>query len=145
MQLPTPYCVSLIMVTTTSHIFITIAQTVHFSAVQFTWGYRKNNYKLPSDSKIAEGFKIIWTKLDRSLLIVHCNKSDYLYYISATHDFKINVTDYLYIIFQPHMISTVHFTQMYSHFMQHFFSLKQEIVTLTRNILYYSNYFKEHI
>ncbi len=31
-----PYCVNLIMVTITSHIFINISQTVHFSAVKFT-------------------------------------------------------------------------------------------------------------
>ncbi len=37
-----PYCVSLIMVTITSHIFINIFQTVHFSAVKFTKGNEKN-------------------------------------------------------------------------------------------------------
>ncbi len=35
LQLPIPYCVSLIMVTITSHIFINIFQTVHFPAVKF--------------------------------------------------------------------------------------------------------------
>ncbi len=40
--LPIPYCVSLIMVTITSHIFINIFQTVHFSAVKFTRGNGKN-------------------------------------------------------------------------------------------------------
>ena len=42
LQLPIPYCVSLIMVTITSHIFINIFQTVHFSAVKFTRGNEKN-------------------------------------------------------------------------------------------------------
>ncbi len=43
LQLPIPYCVSLIMVTiTSSHIFINIFQTVHFSAVKFTVGNEKN-------------------------------------------------------------------------------------------------------
>ncbi len=42
LQLPIPYCVSLIMVTITSHIFINIFQTVHFSAVKFTTGNEKN-------------------------------------------------------------------------------------------------------
>ncbi len=41
-QLPIPYCVSLIMVTITSHIFINIFQMVHFSAVNFTRGNEKN-------------------------------------------------------------------------------------------------------
>ncbi len=37
LQLPIPYCVSLIMVTITSHIFIiNIFQMVHFLAVKFT-------------------------------------------------------------------------------------------------------------
>ncbi len=35
-----PYCVSLIMVTTTIH--ITIVQSVHFTAVKFTRGSEKN-------------------------------------------------------------------------------------------------------
>ncbi len=42
LQLPIPYCVSLIMVTITSYIFINIFQTVHFSAVKFTRGNEKN-------------------------------------------------------------------------------------------------------
>ncbi len=42
LQLPIPYCVSLIMVTITSHIFINIFQIVHFSAVKFTRGNEKN-------------------------------------------------------------------------------------------------------
>ncbi len=42
LQLPIPYCVSLIMVTITSHIFINIFQTVHISAVKFDSGNEKN-------------------------------------------------------------------------------------------------------
>ncbi len=42
LQLPIPYCVSLIMVTIHSHIFIDIFQTVRFSAVKFTRGNEKN-------------------------------------------------------------------------------------------------------
>ncbi len=42
LQLPIPYRVSLIMVTITSHIFMNIFQTVHFSAVKFTRGNEKN-------------------------------------------------------------------------------------------------------
>ena len=36
------WCVSLIMVTITRHIFINISQTEHFSAVKFAIGYEKN-------------------------------------------------------------------------------------------------------
>ncbi len=42
LQLPIPYCVSLIMVTITSHIFTNIFQMVYFSAVKFTRGNEKN-------------------------------------------------------------------------------------------------------
>ncbi len=42
LQLPIPFCVSLIMVTITSHIFINIIETVRFSAVKFTRGNKKN-------------------------------------------------------------------------------------------------------
>ncbi len=41
-QLPIPYCVSLIMLTITSHIFVNIFQTVHFSAVKFIRSNEKN-------------------------------------------------------------------------------------------------------
>ncbi len=41
-QWPIPYCVSLIMVTITSHIFMNIFQTVHFSAVKLTRGNEQN-------------------------------------------------------------------------------------------------------
>ncbi len=42
LQLPIPYCINLIMVTITSHFFINIFKTVHFSAVKFTRGNEKN-------------------------------------------------------------------------------------------------------
>ncbi len=42
LQLPIPYCISQIMVTITSHIFINIFQMVHFPAVKFTRGNEKN-------------------------------------------------------------------------------------------------------
>ena len=53
LQLPLPYCVGLIMVTITSHIFITF-QTVHFSALKFTRGNEKNTSFLliPKSQKV---------------------------------------------------------------------------------------------
>ena len=42
MQFHTLYCVSLIMVTITRHVFINIFQTEHFSSVKFAMGYEKN-------------------------------------------------------------------------------------------------------
>ncbi len=42
LQLPIPCCVSLIMVTITSHIFTNIFRAVHFSAVKFTRYNEKN-------------------------------------------------------------------------------------------------------
>ena len=42
LPLPTSYCVSLIMVTITRHIFINIFQAECFSAVKFVMGYEKN-------------------------------------------------------------------------------------------------------
>ena len=50
LQLPIPYCVNLIMVTITRHIFINIFQTKCFSAVKFAMGYEKN--ELNCDTKI---------------------------------------------------------------------------------------------
>ena len=41
LQLPTSYCVSLIMVTITRHIFINIFQTENISTVKFDTGYEK--------------------------------------------------------------------------------------------------------
>ena len=42
LQLPISYCVSLIIVTITRHVFINIFQTEHFLAVKFSVGYDKN-------------------------------------------------------------------------------------------------------
>ena len=42
LQLHISYCVSLIMVTITRHIFINIFHIEHFSAVKFAMGYEKN-------------------------------------------------------------------------------------------------------
>ena len=42
LQLSISYCVSLIMVTITRHIFLNIFQTEHFSSVKFAMGYEKN-------------------------------------------------------------------------------------------------------
>ena len=41
LQLPISYCVSLIMVTITRHVFFNIFQTEHFLAVEFSMGYMK--------------------------------------------------------------------------------------------------------
>ena len=41
LQLPVSYCVSLNMVTITRHVFITISQTEHISAVKFAMGCEK--------------------------------------------------------------------------------------------------------
>ncbi len=71
LQLPIPYCVSLIMVTITSHIFINIFQPVHFSAVKFTRGNEKNmNFVL-----IPKSLKV-WKKSETVGL--GSFKSDYL-------------------------------------------------------------------
>ncbi len=60
LQLPISYCVSLIMVTITSHIFISIFQTVRFSAVKFTRDNEKNMSFLlmPKSLKV---WKNIWS------------------------------------------------------------------------------------
>ena len=42
LQLHISYCVSLIMVTITRHVFINIFQTAHFSAVKFAMSYENN-------------------------------------------------------------------------------------------------------
>ncbi len=78
LHLPIPYCVSLIMVTITSHIFINIFQTVHFSAVKFTRGNEKNMSfllipKSPTVWKKSEAigpgiFKCLW---DNGSLAAH--------------------------------------------------------------------------
>ena len=53
------YCVSLIMVTITRHIFINIFQMEHFSAVKFDMGYEKK-HELSYDSKISKSLKKNW-------------------------------------------------------------------------------------
>ena len=42
LKLPISYCVSLIMVTITRHIFINFFQTEHLLEVKFAMGYEKN-------------------------------------------------------------------------------------------------------
>ena len=42
LQLPISYCVSLIMVTITGHVFINFFQTDHFLALKFYMSYEKN-------------------------------------------------------------------------------------------------------
>ncbi len=61
LQLSVPYCVSLIMVTITSRIFINIFQTVHFPAVKFPRGNKKNRSFLliPKSPKVWEKFEVI--------------------------------------------------------------------------------------
>ena len=56
LQLPISYCVSLIMVTITRHVFINFFQREHFSAVKFAMGYEKK-YDLSCDSKISKSLK----------------------------------------------------------------------------------------
>ena len=55
------HCVSLIMVTITSHIFINTFQTVHFPAVKFTRGIAKNTSFLliPRSLKVWEKSEVI--------------------------------------------------------------------------------------
>ena len=55
LQLPISYCVSLIMVTITRHVFTNIFQMEHCSAVEFAMGYEKN--ELSCDSKITKSSK----------------------------------------------------------------------------------------
>ena len=54
------YCVSLIMVTITKHIFINIFQTEHLSALKYAKGYKKNMSFLV----ISKSPKV-WKKLKR--------------------------------------------------------------------------------
>ena len=62
LQLPNAYTLlcSIIMVTITSHIFINISQTVHFSAIKFTKGNEKN-MSFFLIVKISESLRIIWS------------------------------------------------------------------------------------
>ncbi len=63
LQLPIPlaYCVSLIMVTITSHIFINIFQTVHFSTVKLNRGNEKNmsHLLIPKSLKVWKKSEVI--------------------------------------------------------------------------------------
>ena len=67
LQLPVFYCVSLIMITITRHVFINIFQTEHFSGVKFDMGYEEK-YELPCDTKIAKSLKKLNRK-DRTELL----------------------------------------------------------------------------
>ncbi len=59
--MPIPYCVSLIIVTVTSHIFTNIFQMVHFPAVKFTRGNKKITSFLltPKSPKVWEKSEVI--------------------------------------------------------------------------------------
>ena len=60
------YCVSLIMVTITSHVFTNIFQTKHISAVKFLVGCKKNmTFLLISKSK--KNFKKSHTKKKKKI------------------------------------------------------------------------------
>ena len=54
-----PYCVSLIMVTITGHIFINFFQMKQFSAVKFDMGYEKSMsfQAIPKSPKVLKKFK----------------------------------------------------------------------------------------
>ena len=54
LQLPIPYCVSIIMVTLTRHVFINIFQMEHIYAVKFAMGYEKNMsfFVIPKSPKV---------------------------------------------------------------------------------------------
>ena len=54
LQSPILYCVSLTMVTMTGHIFMNIAQIVHFSAVKFTKGNEQNMSLAPNLEDVCE-------------------------------------------------------------------------------------------
>ena len=65
LQLPIPYCVSLIMVTITRHLYINIFQTEHFSVVKFDMCYEKNMSFLviPKSPKVWKNVEKNWTGL----------------------------------------------------------------------------------
>ena len=65
MQLPILYCVSLIMVTITNHIFINIVKMEYFLSVIFAMGYEKNVsfLVLPNLQKLKKKKKKNWTRL----------------------------------------------------------------------------------
>ncbi len=78
LQLTIPYCVSLIMVTITSNIFINTFQTVYFSAVKFTRSNEKNMSFLliPKSPKVWEKSEAIgpgtfnWSYMNNEHLVV---------------------------------------------------------------------------
>ena len=59
LQLPIFYCVGLIMVTITRHLFINISQMKHISAVKFDRGYEKNMsfLAIPKSTKVLKKLK----------------------------------------------------------------------------------------
>ena len=59
-QLPVTvsYCVSLILVTITRHVFINIFQIEYTSAVKFVMDYEEKKYQLLCDTKISKS--LIW-------------------------------------------------------------------------------------
>ena len=67
LQLPISCCVSLIMVT--RHVFISIFQTEHISAIKFDMGYEKNTsfLEIPKSTKV---WKQSWEKKDSAHLTV---------------------------------------------------------------------------
>ena len=69
MQLPIPYCVSLIMDTMTSHVFTNIFQMTHIAGVKFTGGYKKNMMFLwiPKSQNVLENKQ----KLDQAPFKLH--------------------------------------------------------------------------
>ncbi len=81
LQLPIPYCVSLIMVTITSHIFINIFKTVHFSAVKFTRGNKKymGFLLIPKSPKVWEKSEANQAPLCRCPLRSLYPNSDFAY------------------------------------------------------------------
>ncbi len=83
LQLPIPYCESLLLFTTTSHTSINIFQTVHFSPLNFTRDNKKK-YELSSDTKISESLKKNLKQSDRIPLRQH-----------------IVITSSVYLDFQP--------------------------------------------
>ncbi len=83
LQLPIPYCVSLITVTITSHIFINIFQTVHFPSVRFTRGNEKNTSFLliPKSPKVWEKSEVIRPDSFKGFIELHVRQASYKMYI----------------------------------------------------------------
>ncbi len=89
LQLPIPYCVSLIMVTITSHIFINIFQTVHFPAVKFTRGNEKNTSFLliPKSPKLWGKSEVIGpgTFKQNNRVILYCIPIKTVHSVTSVH------------------------------------------------------------